>query len=289
MVETDYYQALGLDHSANREQISNAFHRLALRLHPLCNDQQKVSHYVFEFSKVCEAFDVLSSVKTRHIYDTYGTAGLRNGIAEGPDSCEPYVFTGTPYKVFERYFGTTNPFVCEWHPEDRQPDLLQSIDAENRKADIVITVVCTLFEFYCGALKKVEYQKMKAQALVDNAVVVNKTLTIEVKPGYGEQTTLRFPEHGHESFGAKPSDLIIKFKLNQDATQFSRHGDDLVYVHTCTLLEALELKPFQLQTLDSRILALSPTETLTPQTELRIAGEGMPRFETGDIVVDTKT
>lgn len=60
-------------------------------------------------------------------------------------------------------------------------------------------------------------------------------------------------------------------------------------MHTCSLVEALELKAFTVQTLDSRVLAVTPTEVVTPQTELRIKGEGMPCCESGDIVIDTKT
>lgn len=238
---------------------------------------------------MCEAYDILSNLKTKHIYDTYGTAGLTNGIKEGEDAYEPSPTQGTPYKVFERFFGTTNPFVCEWHEEDRKPTLLQEIDAENRKADIVITVLCTLFEFYCGALKEVSYQIMKAHAVAGDSTVVDRSFKIEVKPGFSETTTIRFPGRGHESYGAKPSDVIVKFKLSHEGARFSRRGQDLVYVHTCSLLEALEMKPFTVQTLDSRILAITPAEALTPQTELKFVGEGMPLAETGDIIADTKT
>ena len=105
---------------------------------------------------------------------------------------------------------------------------------------------------------------MKAQAIAGESKIVSRSFNIEVKPGYGEHTTIRYPERGHESFGAKPSDVIVKFKLEHADTKFSRKGNDLVYVHTCTLLEALESKPFTLQTLDSRILAITPYEALTP-------------------------
>jgi len=34
---------------------------------------------------------------------------------------------------------------------------------------------------------------------------------------------------------------------------------------------------------------VSPDELITPQTEIRVAGEGMPCGQTGDVVVDTIT
>jgi len=38
---------------------------------------------------------------------------LKNGIAEGPDACDGYFFAGQPYKIFEKFFGSANPFVNE--------------------------------------------------------------------------------------------------------------------------------------------------------------------------------
>lgn len=80
------------------------------------------------------------------------------------------------------------------------------------REDIVVTVECELAEFYCGALKEVLYSHTKMLAATEGSVIKNKRMKIEIKPGYGEHTTLRFPLKGHESFGSLPSDLVIKFK-----------------------------------------------------------------------------
>lgn len=110
---------------------------------------------------------------------------------------------------------------------------------------------------------------------------------VEIKPGFGEHTVLRYPGVGNESFGSKPSDLVIKFKLLPEATNYTRSGNDLYYVHTCSLIDALSLASFQVQTLDSRILSVTPSSTVTPQYELRIKGEGIAHSNK-DIVIDTK-
>lgn len=68
---------------------------------------------------------------------------------------------------------------------------------------------------------------------------------------------------------------------------YKREGDDLIYTHTLTLIEALEMQPVAVNTLDNRRVFVAPTEVISPQTELRVPGEGMPRAVTGDIVVDT--
>ena len=55
------------------------------------------------------------------------------------------------------------------------------------------------------------------------------------------------------------------------------------------MVEALEVKPIAVSTLDNRKVYVAPTEMVTPSTELRVAGEGMPAAEEGDPVADTHT
>ena len=39
----------------------------------------------------------------------------------------------------------------------------------------------------------------------------SETFSVEVKPGYSDQTVLTFNGKGHEAEGYKPSKLIVKF------------------------------------------------------------------------------
>ena len=161
---------------------------------------------------MCEAYEILSDPKTKQIYDAHGASAIVNGISEGPNTCDAYIKSGQPYKVFEAFFGSANPFVCDQHPEDRALDLVQQINEKEHQNDIEVTVECELNEFYCGALKEIQYQKIKRLAVADKTDLRTQTMTIEVKPGYGEHTCLRYPGKGHEAFASKPSDLVIKFK-----------------------------------------------------------------------------
>ena len=70
---------------------------------------------------------------------------------------------------------------------------------------------------------------------------------------------------------------------------YQRKGDDIIYTHTVTLKEALQMQPIAVTTLDNRKVFVAPNEIVSPQTELRVPGEGMPRAMTGDIIVDTTT
>ena len=119
-----------------------------------------------------------------------------------------------------------------------------------------------------------------------SSVVNAERLQVTVQPGYSTETKLVFTGRGHESFGAHPSDLIIKFS-QKPLANFERKGDNLIYTHTINLVDALQLQPVAVDTLDNRQVFVSPTDVITPKTELCCPGEGMPCALTGDIVADT--
>ena len=84
-----------------------------------------------------------------------------------------------------------------------------------------------------------------------------------------------FKGKGHESFGAHPSDLIIKF-AQKPKQGYMRRGDDLVVTCDISLAEAIQMKPQAINTLDKRQVFVSPENVISPQTEIRVSGEGMP-------------
>ncbi len=63
----DYYQILGLDRKAGKEEIKQAFRKLAHKYHP---DKQGGSEE--RFKELSEAYSVLSNDKKRAEYDAYG-------------------------------------------------------------------------------------------------------------------------------------------------------------------------------------------------------------------------
>lgn len=73
----DYYEVLGVDKKASKDEIKKAFHKLAHKYHPDKNtgDAEK-------FKEVSEAYSVLSDEKKRAEYDSYGrTFGGGSGAA----------------------------------------------------------------------------------------------------------------------------------------------------------------------------------------------------------------
>lgn len=66
---TDYYQVLGVERSASREEIQRAYRKLARKWHP---DVNQGSEAESTFKRINEAYEVLSDEKKRTRYDKFG-------------------------------------------------------------------------------------------------------------------------------------------------------------------------------------------------------------------------
>src|SRR6478736_8369712 len=66
----DYYQILGVKKDATEDQIKKAYRKLARKLHPDLNPNDKEANK--KFQQVNEANDVLSDPEKRKKYDQYG-------------------------------------------------------------------------------------------------------------------------------------------------------------------------------------------------------------------------
>ena len=69
----DYYEVLGVDRTATRDQIKHAYRQLALKYHP---DKSQDPNAAARFRELAEAYAVLSDDTKRKEYDTTGHAGV---------------------------------------------------------------------------------------------------------------------------------------------------------------------------------------------------------------------
>jgi len=86
MAERDYYNTLGVDKNASKDDIKRAYRRMARKYHPDVNPNDKTAEN--KFKEVNEAYQVLSDDKKREIYNKYGKAG--------PDDVPRYPGQGSP-------------------------------------------------------------------------------------------------------------------------------------------------------------------------------------------------
>ena len=70
--DDEYYKILGVDKSADVNDIKKAYRRMAVKMHP------DKGGSVDDFKKLGEAYEVLSDPDKRKLYDRYGKSGLKS-------------------------------------------------------------------------------------------------------------------------------------------------------------------------------------------------------------------
>jgi molecular chaperone DnaJ len=92
----DYYEVLGVDRKATKDEIRRAYRKLALKYHP---DRNKEPDAAEKFKEVSEAYAILSDDDKRLQYDQFGHAGI-----SGRYSAED-IFGGINFEDILRNFG----------------------------------------------------------------------------------------------------------------------------------------------------------------------------------------
>jgi len=84
MAKRDYYTVLDVARDASEADIKKAYRRLAMKLHPDRNPDDKAAEEQFKEAK--EAYEVLSDSAKRAVYDQHGHEGLdaQRGAGGGP-------------------------------------------------------------------------------------------------------------------------------------------------------------------------------------------------------------
>ena len=275
----DYYKILELDSkSATHESIANSFRRLALKNHPLRN-KDNLDSSQRAFNQICEAYEVLSNADFKATYDKSGIDALKNGATKKKDGkfLGGYCFSGNSFEIFKRFFGTQNPFNDNFQGVD-PATLVNDPNDEKAPKDIHKEVPCSIYEFYNGSLKTLDYNRDRIMPDGRSTESVEEQLVIEVKPGFDTDTVLTFASKGNEAYSYHQSKLVVSFTLQDDEidSNYRRKGKNLIYTHTMSLEDALLSKPIQIKTLDGRFLNICLDDMITPQTVHVISGEGIP-------------
>ena len=104
MAKRDYYKVLDVARDASEADIKKAYRRLAMKLHPDRNPDDKNAEEQFKEAK--EAYEVLSDAQKRATYDQFGHEGLaQRGAGGGPGFNPGEAFGDIFGDVFGDIFG----------------------------------------------------------------------------------------------------------------------------------------------------------------------------------------
>lgn len=128
----DFYTVLGVSKTASAAEIKSAYRKLALKWHP---DRNKSAEATTKFKEINKAYEVLSDIKKKEVYDQVGHDGFARGgygsaanqagqgYQQGPfsysysssagnpfEGFDPSQFGGfsDPFEIFEQFFGFQN-------------------------------------------------------------------------------------------------------------------------------------------------------------------------------------
>lgn len=151
MTKRDYYEVLGVERNATKEEIKKAYRKMAMQYHPDRNPGDKSAED--KFKEAAEAYEILSHDDKRNNYDRFGHEGVRgSGFgAEGFSSVNDIfshfsdIFGGS--SIFDEFFGGS------------QRGRSRRRGAGIPGSDLRVTLKLTLEEIAAGTSKKIKIRK----------------------------------------------------------------------------------------------------------------------------------
>jgi molecular chaperone DnaJ len=106
----DYYEILGIDKNASKEDIRKAYRKMAMQYHPDRNPDDKSAEE--KFKEAAEAYEVLNNDDKKARYDRYGHEGVKSGYgSQGFTDINDIfshfadIFGGGGGSIFDDFFG----------------------------------------------------------------------------------------------------------------------------------------------------------------------------------------
>ena len=261
MTFIDYYETLGIPKTASAEDIKSAYRKLARKLHPDLNPNDKEANR--KFQQINEANEVLSDPEKRKKYDTYGKDW------EHAEHFEKARQTGTQSHQsgsgrFDTGFG-----------EDSFSDFFASMfGGGNAKTGTSNTKYRG--QDYTAELKLLleDAYKTHQQTLTVNG----KNIRITIPAGIENGQVIKLKGHGGPGVnGGPPGDLYITFII-ENKTAFKRTANDLHLVIDLDLYTAILGGDITIDTLGGKIKLKVNPETQNGM-KTRISGKGFPVYK----------
>ena len=264
----DYYKVLGIEKNASDEDIKKAYRKLARKLHPDLNPNDKDAHK--KFQQINEANEVLSDTEKRKKYDQYGKdwqhadqfnqqrnqSGARQKNTAGQQFSD---FGDTDFSsFFESMFGQTGrQQQTKFRGQDYNAELKLGLE---------------------------DAMKTHQQVLTVNG----KNIRITIPSGVENGQQIKLKSYGAPGVNGGPAgDLYITFNIAPHPV-FKRSGNDLYTAASIDLYTALLGGETTIDTLSGKVKLTVKPETQSG-TKIRLKGKGFPVYkkegEHGDLYI----
>ena len=274
MAYTDYYKILGIPKTASEEDVKKAYRKLARKLHPDLNPNDKEANK--KFQQINEANEVLSDPEKRKKYDQYGEQYGENW--ENADQFEKARQSGA-YGGQRRPGQSANPFSDfgggEDYGEGQYSDFFEQMFGSGARGSGSRST----------KFRGQDYQAELHLSLRDAAKTHTQTLTVNEKniritipSGVEDGQVIRLKNHGAPGVNGGPNgDLYITFRITPDPV-FKRAGDDLFITLNVDLYTAVLGGEVMVDTMDGKI-KLKVKPGTQNGTKSRLKGKGFPVYK----------
>lgn len=269
----DYYQVLGVSKNASEEEIKKAYRKLARKLHPDINPNDKEAHA--KFQQLNEANTVLSDPEKRKKYDKYGKDW------EQGEEYEKYQKQNQQQRKYSNQQYSSHDFGDEDY-SDFFSSMFGAASGGQRRSSI-----------------KYRGQDINAQLQVDirdaaktekkELNVNGKNIRITIPAGIEDGQTIKIKGYGSEGYNGGPKgDLYITFSIINN-TPFKRIGNDLYVNQELELYSAVLGGEITITDFYNSKLKLKVAPGTQNGTKVRLKGKGFPIYkkenEFGDLYV----
>lgn len=260
MAYIDYYQILGIQKTATQEEIKSAYRKLARKMHPDLNPDDKDAHK--KFQQINEANEVLSDPEKRKKYDQYGEHWQHAEAFEKKQSRQqnyaPQDFGSDMHEgefsdFFESLFGRAGG-------SGRQRGQNVKYRGQDYNAELMLPF-------------------RQAYTSHQQTITVNgKNLRITIPAGIENGQTIRIKGHGGPGANGGPNgDLYISFAIEADPV-FRRDGNDLYTQVDLDLYTAVLGGEVMLDTFSGKVKLKVNPETQNG-IKIRLKGKGFPLYK----------
>jgi len=292
----DYYKILGVEKTANQEEIKKAYRKLAKQFHPDKNPDKKGAED--KFKEVNEAYDVLGDPEKKKKYDLMsGTNNFgqnyqnyQKNTYSNPNQKTTYTSTDEPEDgsyFYQKYYGSSSRSNqkknTDSEPDGTFSDFFKQFFKEKKEksakdmgkgGDLKGKVTIDLEEAYLGSERILH--------------VGNEKLRLKIKPGAKNDQILKIPGRGGEGIlSDHRGDLFVRIIVKPHSV-FERKENDLYCNKQIDIFLALLGGKTKIKTFKGEV-----DVTIPPGVEhgkmFKMKGMGMPFYDApntfGDLYV----
>ena len=308
----DYYEVLGVQKNASKDELKAKYRKLAIKFHPDKNPDNKEAEE--KFKEASEAYQILSDDEKRNVYDQFGHQGLDNSGFSSSGSFDDI------FSSFGDIFGDFFGFGSSNSRSHR----------EHRGADLRYDMTLDFMESVFGVEKKIEVQKLETchncegtgcrqgtsvetckhchgtgqfvqnqgffrvkttcpycrgkgssiphpcnKCVGSGRIKVFKKVSVKIPAGVDNDSRLRLTGEGEASpLGNSSGDLYVFINV-EPHKKFKRDGTDILCLIEISFIQAILGDNIEISTLDGKKTLKIPKGTQYGDT-FRFKGQGIP-------------